>query len=152
MARIHTNRKGKSCSTKPARDDVPPWVAYSKKEVEELIVKLSKDGHNPSMIGLILRDQYGIPDVRPILGSKITKTLIDKGLGPKLPEDIQNLLNKAVALASHMEKHKSDVHNKRSLQLVESKIRRLAKHYKRSGKIPQDWRYDPQTAKLLVTK
>ncbi len=152
MARMHARKKGKSGSTKPERDEAPSWVAYSKEEVEELIVKLAKEGHASSKIGIILRDQYGIPDVRPILRSKITKVLEANGMGSKLPEDLQNLINKAVALTSHLEKHKKDMHNKRGMHLVESKIRRLAKYYKKSGKLPTDWRYDPKTAKLMVTK
>jgi small subunit ribosomal protein S15 len=40
--------------------------------------------------------------------------------------------------------------SKRGMQLIESKIRRLAKYYKREGKLPEDWAYNLEQAKLLV--
>jgi small subunit ribosomal protein S15 len=115
-------------------------------------VKLAKDGNTPSRIGLILRDQYGIPDVRPILGMKLTKALEKNKMGLKLPEDLQSLINKAVALRVHIEKNPRDKHNRRGLHLVESKIRRLTKYYLKSGRLPAGWRYDPEQARLLVSK
>jgi small subunit ribosomal protein S15 len=152
MARMHSRKGGKSKSVKPDREGVPEWVSYSKQEVEELILKLSKEGNNPSRIGLLLRDQYGIPDVRPIMGMKLTHVLENNNMGLKLPEDLQSIINKSVALRSHLEKHKKDTHNRRSMNLMESKIRRLGKYYIRSGKLPKDWRYDPEQARLLVSK
>ncbi|MFH1055260.1 MAG: 30S ribosomal protein S15 [Candidatus Altiarchaeota archaeon] len=152
MARMHSRRKGKSRSVKPDRDGTPEWVSYTPQEIEEIIVKLAKDGNNPSKIGLILRDQYGVPDVQSILGMKVTAVLEKNNLGLKLPEDMQNLINKSVALMVHFEKHKKDRHNQRGLHLIESKIRRLTKYYIRSGKLPKDWRYDPAKARLLVSK
>ncbi|MBC7119337.1 MAG: 30S ribosomal protein S15, partial [Methanobacteriaceae archaeon] len=41
----------------------PDWVEYSNEEIEELIIKLYKEGNPPSKIGIILRDQHGIPNV-----------------------------------------------------------------------------------------
>jgi small subunit ribosomal protein S15 len=152
MARMHSRKGGKSKSVKPDREGVPEWVPYSKQEVEEIILKLFKEGNNPSRIGLLLRDQYGVPDVRPIMGMKLTHVLEKNNVGLKLPEDLQNIINKSVALRSHLDKHKKDTHNRRSMNLMESKIRRLSKYYIRSGKLPKDWRYDPEQARLLVSK
>lgn len=152
MARIHARRKGDSGSSKPLESKASNWVSVSSKELEELIVKLSKDGNSPSMIGLILRDQYGIPDVRPVLKMKLTKVLEKNKVGLKVPEDLQNLINKAVKLHDHSDKHTRDVHNRRSMMLVESKIRRLAKYYKRKGVLAKDWRYDVKQARLLASK
>jgi small subunit ribosomal protein S15 len=149
---MHSRKKGKSKSVKPDREGVPEWVSYSKQDVEELIVKLAKEGNNPSKIGLMLRDSYGIPDVRPIMGMKLTKVLEKNEMGLKLPEDMQSLINKSVALRSHTDKHKKDAHNRRALDLMDSKLRRLSKYYVRSGKLPADWRYDSEKAKLLVSK
>ena len=42
----------------------PEWIEYSTEEIEELIMKLKKEGNSTSMMGIILRDQYGIPDVK----------------------------------------------------------------------------------------
>lgn len=149
---MHSRKKGKSKSVKPDRSSVPEWVPYGAAELEELIVKLAKDGNTPSRIGLILRDQHGVPDVRPIVGVKLTQVLARNKLGLKIPEDMQSLINRAVALMDHVGSHKRDNHNKRALHLIESKIRRLTKYYTRSGKLPADWRYDKETARLLVSK
>jgi len=36
------------------------------------------------------------------------------------------------------------------MQLVESKIRRIIKYYKREGRIPADWQYSIANAELLI--
>ena len=90
------------------------------------------------MIGIILRDQYGVPLVKPITGKSITRILKEKGLLKPIPEDLENLLKKASRLRAHLEKHRKDYHNKRALQLIESRIHRLEKYYKRKGVIPAD--------------
>lgn len=138
--------KGKSHSTRPVSKTPPPWCKYDPSEVEALVIKLANEGHSPSMIGIILRDQYGIPLVKPITGKSITKILKEHGLAPTIPEDLQNLLRKAARLTAHLEKHKRDLHNKRALQLIEAKIHRLAKYYKRKGILPPDWKYEPRAA------
>jgi small subunit ribosomal protein S15 len=99
---------------------------------------------------LILRDIYGVPDVKAVTGKKLSKILAENKLASEIPEDLQNLIKKAVNLRKHLEKNKRDKHNTRGLQLIESKIRRLSKHYKASGKLPGDWRYEPEKAKLLI--
>ncbi len=48
----------------------PEWVTYSNEEIEEFILKFTKEGKSPSEIGVILRDQYGIPSVKAITGEK----------------------------------------------------------------------------------
>ncbi|HEX54828.1 MAG: 30S ribosomal protein S15 [Candidatus Altiarchaeales archaeon] len=150
MARMHARRKGKSGSKHPWITGKPDWVAYDINEIEELIVKLAKDGNTPSMIGLILRDQYGIPSVKDITGKKLGYFLKKNNLYGDIPEDLHNLIKKAVNLRKHLEQHRKDIHNRRSLQLIESKIRRLVKYYKRSGRLPEDWIYEPEKAKLLI--
>ena len=143
MARMHTRRKGKSGSKHPFRASVPEWVAYDADEIEELIVKLAKAGNSPSTSGLILRDQYGIPDVKQITGKKISYFLKKNKLYPELPEDLHNEITKAMGLRKHLNQHSRDTHNKRGLNLIESKIRRMSKYYKREGILPETWRYDP---------
>jgi hypothetical protein len=39
--------------------------------VEEMITKAAKKGQMPSQIGVLLRDQHGIPLVKSVTGSKI---------------------------------------------------------------------------------
>ncbi|VVB54200.1 30S ribosomal protein S15 [uncultured archaeon] len=150
MARIHARKKGKSKSKPPARLEVPEWVAYSPEEVQQLVVKLAKEGVSPSIIGLVLRDQYGIPSVQQVTGKRVTEILKTENLASELPEDLINMIRKAVALRKHLATHKKDLHNTRGLQLLESRIRRLTKYYRSSGRLPADWRYEPETAELIV--
>ena len=42
----------------------PDWVTYSNEEIEEMILKFTKEGKSTSEIGIILRDTYGIPSVK----------------------------------------------------------------------------------------
>lgn len=127
-------------------------VKYSKQEVEKIVVELAKKGYMPSMIGLILRDSYGIPNVKEITGKNITQILEENGIRLEIPEDLLNLMKRAVKLRDHLSIHKKDKHSMRGLMLIESKIKRLEKYYKRVGKLPKDWKYKIETAKILVQK
>lgn len=147
---MHSRKKGVSGSKHPARTSKPDFLAYEQSEIEELIVKLAKEETSQSRIGIILRDQYGIPSVKDVTGKKIGFFLEKNKLASDLPEDLSNLIRKALSLGKHLERNGKDIHNKRNLQLVESKIQRLSKYYRKSGKLPGDWRYDPETAKLMV--
>lgn len=149
MARMHSRDKGKSGSTKPVKKAAPSW-ARKGNEVELLVAKLAKEGHDPSQIGIILRDVYGVPTSRVVANKKITKILDEKGLTKEMPEDIMALIKKAIAIRSHLEGNHKDQPAKRGLQITESKIRRLAKYYKKTGKIASDWKYDPERIKLFV--
>jgi len=152
MARVYSRKKGKSGSKKPMLKSAP-WVKLKKEEVEEIIVKLAKKGHGSAEIGLILRDQYGIPSIRIKelhMEERIACIMKRHKAYPPFPEDMYNLLKKAVLLTAHMQKNKRDYTSKRGLQITESKIRRLAKYYKGQKALPADWRYDIDKAKLLV--
>lgn len=153
MARIHARKRGKSGSTRPAIKAVPEWLSFTPREVEELVVQLGREGYAPSMIGLILRDSYGIPLVSVITGQKITKILKKNGLGPEpLPEDLTNLIKRALNLRDHLESNKKDLHSKRGLQNTESKIYRLARYYRKKGVLPADFRYRPDKMRALVRR
>lgn len=140
--------KGKSHSTRPVSKRPPSWCKYQPEEVEALVIKLAREGHPPSRIGTILRDQYAIPLVKPLTGKTITQILKEAGLAPSIPEDLGNLLKKAARLSAHLEKHRKDLHNKRALQLVEAKIHKLARYYKREGILPPNWKYEPKIASI----
>ncbi|MBN2423174.1 30S ribosomal protein S15 [Candidatus Woesearchaeota archaeon] len=150
MARMHSRKKGKSGSKRPDKSIVHSWVRYKPKEIELLIVKLAKQGKKPSQIGLHLRDTYGIPDVKIITKKKITDLLEKKNISPKIPEDLMFLLKRVVSLQKHIETNKKDRVAKRGLLLTESKIRRLVKYYKKSGKLPASWKYNPKQVTLLI--
>jgi len=141
--------KGISHQTRPVTKRPPAWCRYTTEEVEAQIMKLSKEGHAPSKIGIILRDQYGVPLAKPIIGKSITQVLEERGVVSSLPEDLENLLRKATRLHVHYEKNKADLHNKRALQMVEAKIYKLSRYYKNKGVLPADWKYAPKAISLF---
>ena len=147
---MHSRKKGKSGSTRPEVRKKQSWVKYNAKEVEALVIKLGKSEMSASMIGIKLRDSYGIPDVQAITKKKIFQILKENKLGTKLPEDLINLIRKHVSLTNHRENNKQDMTAKRGFQLTESKINRLVKYYKKTNKMPEDWKFDRSKAKLLV--
>ncbi len=150
MARMHSRKRGKAGSKKPMKKVLPLWVRYKSKELELLIIKLAKEGKTPSQIGIILRDIYGIPDEKLITKKNITKILEEKKILPELPEDLTALIKKAISIKKHMESNKKDEKARFGLLMTESKIKRLAKYYKRAGKLPSEWRYEPEKAALVM--
>jgi len=78
------------------------------------------------------------------------KILEEKKLLPELPEDLMAMMRKAVIIRKHMEANKQDMTALRGLQFTESKIKRLAKYYKKKAKIPADWKYDPSSVKIYT--
>jgi len=140
--------KGKSHSIRPVSRRPPSWCSYQPEEVEALVIKLAKEGHSPSSIGTILRDQYAIPLVKPITGKSITDILRGEELAPSMPEDLANLIKKAQSLGVHMEKNKKDLHNKRAMQMIEAKIHKLSRYYKREGVLPRNWKYEARIASI----
>ena len=150
MARMHSRKKGKSGSKKPVKKAKPVWLRYGSKETEQLVIKLAKAGKTASEIGIILRDSYGVPSVRIITRKKITKITDDNKLTPKLPDELTALIKKEIAIMKHLDANKKDMTAKRGLTLTDSKIRRLVKYYKKTGKLLQDWSYNKKNAKLLI--
>lgn len=149
MARIHSHRKGKSHSNRPPTIRSVQWIRYDEKTIESLIIKLAKEGYPPSLIGIKLRDEFGIPLVRHLIGKSVLDVLKENNLAPQIPEDLNNLLKKARRLQEHLKRHKSDKKNIHSLELLEAKIHRLSKYYKRKGVLPQDWKYSTVVAQLI---
>ncbi|MBS3163283.1 30S ribosomal protein S15 [Candidatus Woesearchaeota archaeon] len=150
MARMHSRKKGKSGSKKPSKQVKPTWIRYKEKEIEQIILKLVKEEKTTSQIGVILRDSYGIPDVQVILNKKISQILKENKVLGNIPEDLVALIKKEITISKHLENNKKDIPAKRGLELTESKIHRLSKYYKKSGRIPKDWKYDRSKAKLLI--
>ena len=148
MGRLHTHNHGKSHSIRPIELKKPDWVKMESKEIEELIIKYAKDGMTSSMIGIKLRDQHAIPLVKPILNKTVSQVLKENKLTPEIPEDLNNIVMKAVNLQKHLKENKSDSRNVRSLELVEAKVHRLSTHYKKKGIIPKKWKYKSVVAQL----
>jgi len=152
MARMHSRKRGKSGSTRPARLEKPVWVEYSAEEVENLVVKLARKGFSTSMIGVILRDSYGIPLVKVVTGKPISQILKDNEIEAPLPEELSNLVKKALNVRKHLETNHKDLEAKKGLNRTESKIYRLIKYYKRKKVLAPDFKYDPEKIRTLVAR
>ncbi len=148
MGRMHTHRHGKSHSIRPATLRAPSWITQSPADIEELVIKYSKDGLTPSQIGIKLRDQHSIPLIKPITKKTIGEILEENDLKAEMPEDLENIVKKAVGLQKHLKANKGDRRNVRSLELIEAKVHRLSVYYKKIGRIPATWKYKSVVAQL----
>ncbi|QGX94199.1 30S ribosomal protein S15 [Haloplanus rallus] len=153
MARMHTRRRGSSGSDKPVADEPPEWSDVDEADIEERVVELAEQGHDPSVIGMKLRDEgvkgTPIPDVKLATGKKLTEILEEHDAEPELPEDLHNLMERAIRLREHMEANPQDHQNKRALQNTESKIRRLVNYY-RGDALDEDFTYSYEVAVELL--
>ena len=148
MGRLHTHNHGKAHSIRPIESKFSSWVKQDTKEIEELVIKYSKDGYTPSQIGIKLRDQHAIPLVKPIINKTISDILDQNDLKSEIPEDLNNIVTKAVGLQKHLKSNKNDRRNIRSLELIEAKVHRLSVYYKKIGRIPKNWKYKSVIAQL----
>jgi small subunit ribosomal protein S15 len=148
MGRMHTHRHGKSHSIRPVTLRAPSWITLTPAEIETLVVKYAKDGLTPSQIGIKLRDQHSIPLIKPITKKGINQILEENDLKSEMPEDLENIVNKAVGLQKHLKENKGDNRNVRSLELIEAKVHRLSVYYKRIERIPKTWKYKSVVAQL----
>ncbi len=142
MTRMHSDGRGSSGSNKPVNKKTPRWVDYDEDEIADLVVKLRRNGHDPSQIGMKLRDEYGIPSVKEATEKSITEILEEEGLELNVPEELQNLLNKADNIREHLEENPNDQDAERNLELTEAKIRRVAEFHRENGNIEEDWKYE----------
>ena len=143
MARLYTSKRGKSGSTRPISKKAPAWCKYkdSPEEVENLVLKLAREGNSPSTIGMLMRDRYAVPLVKSLTGKNVQELLKTANQAGALPEDLSALLKKADHVRRHLEKNRKDYVNKRSLAMVESKIHRLVKYYRAKGQLRPEWEY-----------
>ena len=73
------------------------------------------------------------------------------GVAPSLPEDLYHLIKKAVNVRKHIEKQRADKDGKFRLILIESRIHRLARYYRKVAALPPTWRYQSKKADTLLS-
>ena len=151
MGRMHASGRGKSGSNRPFVDAAPEWSNTDKSAVEETILDLSRKGHTAAEIGLILRDQHAVPNVRLVLGERVGQVLARNEISPEIPEDLMNLMRKALRMLDHLNTNRKDLHNRRQLELVESRIRRLSRYLKGTGALDSEWTYKRDQLRLAVS-
>jgi small subunit ribosomal protein S15 len=153
MARMHTRRRGSSGSDRPVANDPPEWSDVDPEDVEERVVSLAEEGVSQSEIGMILRDEgvtgTPVPNVKLATGKKIGEIVDENDASPEIPEDLRSLMERAVRLREHRERHPGDQQNLRALQNTESKVRRLVNYY-RGDELDADFRYSYDVATRLL--
>ncbi len=105
----------------------PLWLKYTAEEVKAIIIKLVNKGISAEKIGLILRDQYGIPKVK-LYGFKI-KDVIEEKTEFEEPT-IKNLKIKVDKVLNHYKKNKGDKKAERSLIISKAKLKKREDHLK----------------------
>ena len=116
MPKIKTEKTAKKADS--------AWVKLKPSEIESLVINLGRKNTPPEKIGLILRDEHGIPKTK-IFGKKISQILKENKLSHS--SEKENIMKKVEILKKHSEKHKHDYSAQRAIIEHNS---RLAK-YKR---------------------
>ena len=147
---MHTGRHGKSKSRKPEPESVNVPQDFNKQEVEKAIIEYAQKGVPAAQIGQNLKDKHNVPYVKQYFGKRLGVILKENGIKNEIPQDMMDLLTRAVIMRRHLEKNHNDVHNRVRLGRVEAKIWRLTKYYKRTGALPTTWKYDPAKVALLI--
>jgi len=105
----------------------PVWLKYTEEEVREIILKLAEKGLTSEKIGLVLRDQYGIPKTK-IYNIKIGQVLKEKN---KFTDpSLLNLQKRTDRISGHVNKNKQDKKAGRSLILVKAKLKKVKDYLK----------------------
>ncbi|GAA0658371.1 30S ribosomal protein S15 [Salarchaeum japonicum] len=134
-------------------DEPPEWSDVDEDAIEERVVELAEQGFDPSQIGLKLRDEgvqgTPVPDVSLATGKSVTEILDENDARADIPEDLRNLMEKAIRLREHVDENGQDHQNRRALQNTESKIRRLVDYY-RGDELDEDFTYSYDAAVDLL--
>ncbi len=106
----------------------PVWLKYTKDEVKEIILKLADKGLTAEKIGLVLRDQYGIPKTK-IYNFKISQVLKEKN---KFEEPSKlNLDKKTKKIIEHYKKNKQDKKAEHALIITKTKLKKIKDYLKK---------------------
>jgi small subunit ribosomal protein S15 len=103
--------------------DKPKWIKMKEPELKKTILELSEK-YAPSQIGIILRDQYGIPTTK-VFGKKLKAYL--KELGIERNEKLENSENKFERMKEHLKNNVTDRKAKHKFQKAQSRLNKLKK-------------------------
>jgi len=107
----------------------PVWLKTSQEETEAFILEMANKGISAEKIGLILRDQYGIPTAK-LYGKKISK-IIEEKLKNKPTTNLNNINKRIEKIANHVSKNPKDKRAKLYSAIFKEKANRLIKHSKK---------------------
>lgn len=114
-----------------AEMEKPVWLKTSEEEIKKAIAELAGK-YQPAQIGLILRDQYGLPSTR-IFGKKLSVYLKELGIDTKAIE-LQNVEKKVEGMKEHLKKHQLDKKAKHKIQKPQSRVSRMKRYLSRKAK------------------
>lgn len=100
------------------------WTKIKPTDIEQIIVELARQGNAPEKIGLILRDQHGVPKAK-LLGLRVGKILQKNKLA--IDSEKKNISNKIEGLKKHSTKNKHDYTAMRKAVMYSATINRRAK-------------------------
>jgi small subunit ribosomal protein S15 len=149
MARMHSKKHGKSKSRKPVSDTATA-PEISDKEIMNIIEGHAKKGMSQTLIGQKLKDEHEVKYIKHTMGKRLGAILEEIGYKQQIPQDLMDLMKKAVNINNHLSANSHDIDNRIRMKKIESKIWRLTKYYIGTGKLPSTWRYDPKQAELLI--
>lgn len=103
----------------------PTWVKMDEKELKKIIAELSEKNSAPK-IGLILRDQYGIPTTK-IFGKKLKAYLREMNLDKN--EELESIEKKVGRMKEHLKTNITDKKTKHKLQKAQSQLNTTKKYF-----------------------
>lgn len=103
----------------------PVWLKMEEAELKKVILELSEK-YAPSQIGIVLRDQYGVPTTK-VFGKKLKEYL--KELGIERNEDLENAEKKVTAIKEHLKNNVTDRIAKHKLQHAQSRLNITRKYF-----------------------
>ncbi|MEN9625987.1 MAG: hypothetical protein RL557_315 [archaeon] len=104
----------------------PVWLKYSEDEVRSIILKLADKGLTAEKIGLVLKDQYGIPKVK-LYNFKIKDVLKDRFQEPT----ILNLQKKVEKITAHNQRYRNDKKAGRAMIITKAKLKKRSEYQER---------------------
>jgi len=108
----------------------PVWLKMKETELVAVIKELAEN-HQPAQIGLILRDQYGVPTTK-LYGKKLASYLKDLGLESNA--ELKNAQKKVDALGEHLKENVTDKKAKHKFQKAKSRLNILKRYFARKNK------------------
>ena len=107
----------------------PVWLKLNENELKQIITELMEKEPQPAKIGLILRDQYGIPTTR-VYGKKLLQIM--KELGYTENAELKNTEKKLEIMKAHFKDHKAtDKKTKHKIQKAQSRLNIVKKYWEK---------------------
>ncbi len=110
--------------TKTQNKETADWAKMKPSEVEKIVVELGKNGNSPQKIGLILRDEHGIPKTK-LFGKRISQIL--KANNIEVEDESSTIKKKIAKLEKHFSNNKHDYTVQRAIMEYNSRLNKLSK-------------------------